>query len=445
MEIITLAELYDFCSSRKEKIEFSSKDVGKSIAVRVDEKLVFEEGDYDPDEGKFFVKIKAAHLFENVNNTYISRESMEKALPSFKGRPILAYIHEFDGEDDFAGHEYYIEDEKEVYEEVSVGHTLDNSEVELIDDEENGKTYAWVDGVLYEDYTKAPDIVRRKEGTDVSVELIVKAMSYDPDTLILNIEEFYVQGITLLGVDRESGKKIDPGMEGASLSFSECVMGDEPVIDKEKGGNPEMAKENFSGIKELLEKAQSVVNATYDNWYSVNVYPDDQKVTMYDYDTCKTFRQGYTYEEDVFALVGEREELFVQYLTEEEIGELEKLRTANQNFEAEIEAVKVENERLNGELAKYTEEPEKISVMESEEYACIADTEEFAALKEFDAHCEYSVEELKEKCDAMLLDYAKANFSKFSKNEEPIEATTPVVGFAATEAKASFLDSLLEK
>jgi hypothetical protein len=45
----------------------------------------------------------------------------------------------------------------------------------------------------------------------------------------------------------------------------------------------------------------------------------------------------------------------------------------------------------------------------------------------------------------MLLDYAKANFSKFSKNEEPIEATNPVVGFAAAEAKASFLDSLLEK
>lgn len=457
-KIMTLAELYNFYSSQGKNIKFSSKESGKQIVVRVDEQLYFSE-DYDPNEGKSFVNIKACHLYENENKTYIAKSVMEEAASSFKGRPILGYIHEVeDGEYDFAGHEYYLDDDdKEVYEEIPVGHILDDSETELVEDEENGKTYLWLEGVVYDEYTKTTEILKKKKTSPVSIEILVDEMTYDSDREILLIEKFHALGVTILGVSRDTKKKIDPGMEGAEISFSSHLTEDDSVIDKEEGGNSKMKNSNetetkqaFSGIRELLEKADAYVNDMYgrldDTWYRVNVFQPEGYVEMYDASwndnaDKHNYRQNFTYEDDNFELVGDRVEIFSITFTQEEYDAYKENAAKVEEMSADIETLKADKESLEAELAKFKEEPEKVAILEDEVYSDVNETEEFNALKEFDAHCEFSVDELREKCDRILLDYTKKNHHvKFSKTKE-----TKDVPFAPTDANDSFLDKLLKE
>lgn len=270
-QILTLDNLYEFYMQKNETITFSSKEAGMPIVVTTNG--FFEANDSDM-PGMLKLTLKVCHIDTNRNGSHISKANMEKAMPTLKYRPILAYIHELeDGTKDFYAHNMEIieheDGETEIkYIEKQVGcYTADKPWFEY--DKDMDKTYVRAYAVIPEQYTEAADIIRRKNGTKVSCELVINELSYNAKEKYLDLTDFYFGGTTLLGVDDE-GKEIGEGMLGSRADITDFCF-KEPVFtyqDKmievleklnttlsnfntntQKGGN-----DNMNKFEELLTK-----------------------------------------------------------------------------------------------------------------------------------------------------------------------------------------------
>lgn len=221
-KILTLDNLYQFFVEQNKTVNFSSKDAGKPIVVTTDG--FFEANETDMPE-MLKLELKVCHTDTNRNGSHISTENMEKAMPTLKYRPILAYIHELeDGTKDFYAHNVeFVENEdgetEIIYTEKQVG-CFTADEPWLKYDKENDKTYVHAYAVIPEGYTEAADIIRRKGGTKVSCELIINELSYNAKEKYLDLTDFIFGGCTLLGCD-ENGNEIGEGMLGARADISD--------------------------------------------------------------------------------------------------------------------------------------------------------------------------------------------------------------------------------
>lgn len=221
-KILTLDNLYQFFVEQNKTVNFSSKDAGKPIVVTTNG--FFEANETDMPE-MLKLELKVCHTDTNRNGSHISTENMEKAMPTLKYRPILAYIHELeDGTKDFYAHNVeFVENEdgetEIVYTERQVG-CFTADEPWLKYDKENDKTYVHAYAVIPEGYTEAADIIRRKGGTKVSCELIINELSYNAKEKYLDLVDFIFGGCTLLGVDEE-GNEIGEGMLGARADITD--------------------------------------------------------------------------------------------------------------------------------------------------------------------------------------------------------------------------------
>ena len=220
--ILTLDDLYQFYVEKNQSTTFSSKTAGSPIVVAINGLFATEDDDMP---GMLKLKLKVCHTETNRNGSHISQENMEKAMPTLKYRPILAYIHQLkDGTKDFYAHNMeFIETEDgetEInYIEKQVGcFTADAPWLEY--DEEMDKTYVMAYSVIPEEYTEAAEIIRRKNGTKVSCELVINELSYNAKEKYLDLTDFYFGGCTLLGCD-EDGKEIGEGMLGARADITD--------------------------------------------------------------------------------------------------------------------------------------------------------------------------------------------------------------------------------
>ena len=229
-QFLTLDDLYQFYVNKNETATFSSKTSGGPIIVTTHGMF---EADADDMPGMLKLKLKVCHTETNRNGSHISKENMEKAMPTLKYRPILAYIHELeDGTKDFYAHNMEIveneDGETEInYLEKQVGcFTADEPWLEY--DKKKDKTYVMAYGVIPETYTDAADIIRRKNGTKVSCELVINELSYNAKEKYLDLTDFYFGATTLLGVDEE-GKEIGEGMLGSRADIEDFCH-QEPVF-----------------------------------------------------------------------------------------------------------------------------------------------------------------------------------------------------------------------
>ena len=217
----TLEDLYLFCKSN-DFSRFSAKEAGGPIIVQ---SLGQFEIQVESNQGLVPVSLQACHTELNRNQSFISEETMTKALPSFANKPILGYIHQLDDETyDFYTHNIsYIEEDDGIYvqyDERPIGVIPESCNAHLEYDEEKEKTYVVVSGYIYEDYgNQAVDIIKNNGGTTkVSVEIAVNEMSYNAKEDYLSIDDMYFMGITCLGKTPE-GEVIQEGMEGANLKL----------------------------------------------------------------------------------------------------------------------------------------------------------------------------------------------------------------------------------
>ena len=230
-KILTLDNLYQFFVEQNKAFNFSSKESGTPIVVSVPGNFKVEEDDMP---GMLKAKLKVCHIDTNRNGSHISQENMEKAMPTLKYRPILAYIHQLeDGTYDFYAHNMEIikdenGEEQINYVEKQVGcFTADDPYLEY--DKDMDKTYVIAYGVIPEEYTQAADIIRRKQGTKVSCELVINELSYNAAEKYLDLIDFYFGATTLLGCD-EDGNEIGEGMIGSRLDIADFCH-KEPIYD----------------------------------------------------------------------------------------------------------------------------------------------------------------------------------------------------------------------
>ena len=229
-KILTLDNLYQFFVEQNKTVNFSAQDNKGPIVVATEGYFDVKENDMP---GMLQLKLKVCHIDTNRNGSHGSESNMEKALPTLKYRPILAYIHDLpDGTKDFYAHNMEIienaDGEEEInYIEKQVGcFTADEPWLEY--DKEQDKTYVMAYAVVPEEYTATADIIRRKNGTKVSCELVIKELQYNAKERYLDLIDFYFGGCTLLGSD-EQGNEIGEGMLGSRADIADFCK-KEPVF-----------------------------------------------------------------------------------------------------------------------------------------------------------------------------------------------------------------------
>ena len=482
--LLTLTDLYNYYSSNSNSCHFSSAEERQNIVVQVPGQLKFEKNNKNT-EGLLPVSLQACHIDKNVNGSNIKEAVMTAALPSFSNRPILGYIHEVNGQHEFYGHNMHLDENGEiVYDEIPIGIIPESCEAKLVYDETKDKTYVEVKGYIFEEYTKAAEILEREEECSVSVELSIRELSYDAKNKHLDIEDFFFSGVTILG-KTDTGETVNPGMVGSNIKladfskennslFSESSKLVEVLeklnttlsnfqIDNNRGKEEtEVDKEIFEqvteevteesteevivteeGSEEAAEETPEVVaeedvldteneefteklvrtfeishediryalynliasyEATDNEWYFINsVY--DTYFTYENWKGDKIFGQAYLKDGNNVSFNGERYTLHRELLTDSEYAELQSMRS---NYEA-MES-KLRDYQVKEEIAQ------KEALFVSEDYSSISDKEEFKTLAE--NHSEFSLDELKNKLDAIILDYAKKGSLSFSAETE---------------------------
>lgn len=533
-KILTLDDLVKFCEQQNFS-RFSSVESGYQLCVTIPAQ--FEKEDND-DSLMLFADVLLMHTAENRNHSALTEKAGKNCLSSIPYKPVLANFAEFDGEWDFTSHDIEIdEDGNYNYIERQVGcFTADKATLDEEADDK-GRKYIHARVAIPREYTKAAEIIERKNGTKVSAELAVNEMSYSADEHLLYLDDVEVMGVTLLGRDPETGEEVGEGMEGARLDIADFSINNNSIIanqqdklieslDKltnmlanfninpaesgelKEGGNlvnkfeelleqygktvedidfeydnltdeeleakfaevfgesagegedePEptsdddTAEEDFAdeeqndeedekaedgddeefeeevaednqrefsvtcgdsvrnfavSMSEVLAAMSELVNNTYsetdNDYYSVDVYESEKSVVMVGWWSGKAYKQSYKVRNDVYTLTGDRVAVKPVYLTADEEAKLDDMRS---NYSL-----------ISEKLAKYESEPQKVAILESDDYANVADVEAFVELKKQENHFDLSVDEVTEKANQILLDYAKHNNIKFSDDSE---------------------------
>ena len=219
-KILTVQDLYSYLVNQNANLRFDSNSADFEIAVS--SPGCFEVEEYKDDEGLIYGDVKAFHDLSNRNRSFIDPEVFAQRISTMENRPIMADIVDCEDENgnkvrDFSGHTMHFDEksEKMIYTEIPVGHVINPENIRVEYDEDHQRDYALADCVIYEEYTDACEILKRRQKVDCSVELVIRNMSFDAATKELKLDDYYVQGITLLG------EKYQPGMEGSNVTLKD--------------------------------------------------------------------------------------------------------------------------------------------------------------------------------------------------------------------------------
>lgn len=173
----------------------------------------------------------------------------------------------------------------------------------------------------------------------------------------------------------------------------------------------------------LYDLLQIYENQDNDIYYISKVY-DDYFIYEGWFNASNIYKQGYSKDGDNVSFEGERVHMNIEYLTDSELANINEMRS---NYSV-----------ISEKLAKYEAEPEKISILENECYNAIVDQDDFKALKAQDGHFELSVEQVKEKADAILLNYAKSGKVVFAQFEEKSPITVKPIPAQETVVRSRY-------
>lgn len=237
-KILTEDDLLKFCQEQN-FAKFSSKDTGYQLALKVPTTFEIDDIVDDNHRGMMRLKFRIFHTGLNRNKSYVSKESAEKAMNTIADRPVLAAIHQLDdGTWDFEGHEMEIvKDEKgneELrYIESQVG-SFSSEPAFWEHDDSLDKDYVCAYAYISEEYTKACEIIRAKQGSKNSCELFIDELSYNAKEKYLELNDFYVNASTLLG-SHNDGTEIQEGMEGSRADIADFSVNNNSVkFDKDE-------------------------------------------------------------------------------------------------------------------------------------------------------------------------------------------------------------------
>lgn len=207
-----------------------------------------------------------------------------------------------------------------------------------------------------------------------------------------------------------------------------------------KGETKNFAKSLNEQIRAITELVNAQYGAEDNAYYDCEVF-DDHTVVFHDWWNNKHFKQKYGNKEGELTLKGEKTELFVRYLTEEEIAALDDLKSKFDAKVAEFDDVSAKLEEATKELDLYKAEPEKVDLLNSEDYSVIRDSAEFAELSKRDNYFSLTKEELEQKLAGMLVEFAKKQSREMK--VEPTAAKR--FGFGEPETKSGRYGGVFKK
>lgn len=235
-------------------------------------------------------------------------------------------------------------------------------------------------------------------------------------------EESTEEEVTVTEAESEDDTEVTPAEEEIFEDAAEETEAEEEASGEEESENEEFEANNLKmsvsingevktfevSLAQKINALYELVNSTYsdsdNDYYDVDVFDDSKIVIMHGWFSGKHFKQSYSLRKDVYSLKGDRVEVFATYLTADE--------------QAQLDSMKQSYAEVSEKLSKYEAEPEKVMILESEDYKNLSGNEAFEALKVQENHFDLSVEEVKTQCDAMLLEYAKGHKVEFSVQED---------------------------
>ena len=250
-KLLTLEDLVKFCKEQNFS-NFSSKDTGYQLSVQVPANFEVDNNVYQ-DNTLLFGKVKVFHIGPNRNGSSVTKNAAEKALSTIAYKPLLANFCEVDGVKDFTSHDMELNDDGSIiYVEHQIGcFTADAPVIQY--DETTEKEFVFAKVAIPREYTDACDIIERKNGTKVSVELLVNEMNYSAKDDILELTDIIVQGCTCLGTNPETGDSVEEGMQGARLDIVDFSVDNNSIVDKSNN-------ELNSKMLEILEKLNDTIS-----------------------------------------------------------------------------------------------------------------------------------------------------------------------------------------
>ena len=295
-KLLTLEDLAKFCKEQNFS-KFSSKDTGYQLSVQVPANFEIENTEYQ-DNTLLFGKVKVFHIGPNRNGSSVTKNAAEKALNTIAYKPLLANFCEVDGVKDFTSHDIELNDDGSVtYIERQIGcFTADTPVIQY--DETTEKEFVFAKVAIPREYTDACDIIERKNGTKVSVELLVNEMNYSAKDDILELTDIIVQGCTCLGTNPETGESVSEGMQGARLDIVDFSINNNSIVEK---SNNELNSKMF----EILEK----LNDTISNFNIQNVNQEGGENAMNKFEELL----------DLYGLTSEEIEFEVEGLSDEDL------------------------------------------------------------------------------------------------------------------------------
>lgn len=211
------------------------------------------------------VKLWLMHLGENFNGSRFSKEVVTKAIPTLAYTPIMGLIKE----DDFLGHEIDITLKsdgdiqfKNLTQAYGVIPEYNNAQFEdRVGDDGVTRTYLTVEGLLWNKWEEAVDVISSKRGkTGQSMEIIVQDFAEPDENGVVNITDFQFDGACLLG------DAVPPAMINSTVELAFSDKTDKIIKEKlaifaksfEKGGNDlaEDKKKDEEIIEEATKKSE---------------------------------------------------------------------------------------------------------------------------------------------------------------------------------------------
>lgn len=238
-KLLTLDDLYNFYFSKNENCTFSSKETGYKLSVQVPAQ--FEVNKEQNDDSLLFCKVKLMHSGENRNRSSVTDDALVKASKCLAYKPILANFMEYTDEEtgetlkDFTSHDMeFNEDGTVTYLEKQIGcFTSDDPYFEI--EEDTGHNFLYGYCAIPKEYSDAYSIIKRKDGTKVSVELEINEMQYSASKKILELTDITIMGATCLGKDAITLNNIEEGMKNARLDIADFSVENNSVkFDKDE-------------------------------------------------------------------------------------------------------------------------------------------------------------------------------------------------------------------
>ena len=349
------------------------------------------------------VKVMVCHTGKNLNYSKFSKESLEKALHSLEGIPLVGEFKEEN--DDFGGHGGKIEITDEGYKFIETTRPygfipfgdLANIRFETIIDKDGITEKEWLVADAYIWYKKYPEVEKLFDGNNnQSMEISVKNYTWDDDDY-LDITDFEFNCVCILG------EKVNPAMSGAKiLGYSDLKAEFQTMLDEAMSELKEVIEMKYEENKPV--ETEEVVEETVETAEEVQADEEFENADKTD-DTENT--DDKTVDEDET----QEEVQPVEYSHLEMAYDI--LKEKFEELEANFNQAKAENETLQNKVSEYekAEKQEQLDLLYAE--FSELDEEELNGVKE--KAINMSIEEVETILFAML--GRKQKQISFSKKE----------------------------